>query len=48
MSKKFEKRKKSFFHKFKKKNLNLDIINNNTLSLNELLSQFIVHHIGIN
>lgn len=47
MSKKFEKIKKSFFHKFKKKDFNLDIINN-TLSLNEMLSQFIVHHIGIN
>jgi hypothetical protein len=46
MSKKFEKKKKSFFHKFKIKDLNLDTINN-TLSLNELLSQFIIHHIGI-
>ena len=47
MPKKFEKKKKSLFHRSKKKDLNIITING-TLSLNELISQLIVHHIGIN
>jgi hypothetical protein len=46
MSEKLEKKKKLFFHKSKKKNSTNNT--NNSLSLNELISQLIVHHIGIN
>ena len=47
MTKKLEKKRKSFFNKSKKKNLKNNSVNN-SLSLNELLSQLIVHHIGYN
>jgi len=47
MFKTIEKRKKSLNHNSKKKDLNHSTINS-TISLNELLSQLIIHHIGIN